>query len=414
MKFATMSKGRIALAVIALLFVAGGSAAKATGAAAATTSRGFNGSTIKVAGLGILSQFAGADVGTQARFKRFNDTNEMPGIKIQYVDFADDQDNPATALSEARQLVTQDGVFAIVPDLSPVNPVSYFTSQQVPYIGWAIDATYCSPKPTTKLWGFGYSGCIVPTNPLVMPNSYASFYKYVSTKTKKTNPSVAIFSSDNQSGTSSVKSLSVSLKGAGFKVVYKGTIPMVVSDYSPYIQQWLTSNGGKQPDALDCLVNVQCTSVLQAVRAAGYKGTFYQTLGGVPALAKSMAGTLTSAYYNTQPNPGLTQMEADLQAFKPGTVPIGYSNVPGYFAADMFIKALKKVGRNHITPEAVQKALATQSWRIPGLVGPINYPAATAVSSPACSELLYDDGTNYNVVSPYACSTKVFPVNGKA
>ena len=247
-----------------------------------------------------------------------------------------------------------------------------------------------------------------------MPDIYASFYKYVAAKAKKTSPSVAIFSSDNATGTSSVQSLSVSLKGAGFKVVYKGTLPMVVSDYTPYVQKWLTSDGGKQPNSIDCLVNVQCTAVLQAVRAAGFKGTFYQTLGAVPALAKSMAGSITSSYYNTQPNPGLTQMETDLQAFKPGTVPISYSNVWGYFSADMFIKALKKVGRNNITPEAVQKALATQTWQIKGLIGPTIYPASTAVSSLACSELLSDDGANYNVVSPFACSKKVFPVTGKA
>ena len=409
-----MSKARNAIAVIVLLVVAGGSLTTVTGAAASTTSRGFNGTTIKVAGLGLLAEFSGADVGTQARFKRFNDTNEMPGIKIQYVGFSDDQDDPATALSDARQLVTQSGVFAIVPDLSPVNPESYLASQQVPYVGWAIDATYCSAKATTKLWGFGYDGCLVPKNPLVMPNSYESLYKYVSAKAKKSHPSVAIFSSDNQSGTSSVAFLSVSLKGAGFKVVSKSTIPMVVSDYTPYVQQWLKSNGGKAPDVLDCLVNTQCPAVLRAVRAAGFKGTFYQTLGPIPALAATMAGTLTAAYYNTQPNPGLTQMEKDLQAFKPGTVPIGYSNVPGYFAADMFIQALKKVGRNHITPEAVQKALSTIHWSIPGLVGPIDYPEATAVSTPACSELLSDSGTSYTVVSPYACTTKTFPVSGKS
>ena len=377
------------------------------------SSRGFDGTTIKVAGLGILSQEAGTDVGTEARFMRANNTNELNGIKLQYVEFADDQDSPATALSEARRLVTQDQVFAIVPDVSPVNPVAYFASQHVPYIGWAFDATYCSPTPSTSLWGFGYDGCLVPSDPPTMPDSYGSLYKYVSTKSGNSAPSVVIFSSDNQSGKDSTRLQASSLEGAGFKVVYaKGSVPMAVSDYTPYVQQWLSADGGKQPDALVCLVQVQCIQVWAAVKAAGFTGVFYQTLGPIAALAKPFAGTLTAAYYNTQPNPGLSQMEADLQAFKPGTQPIGYSNVAGYFAADMFIQALKKVGRD-ITPEAVQQALATQTWQIPGLVGPIDYPQSTVGSSPACVEVLQDDGTNFNVLSPYTCSAKTFPVDPK-
>jgi len=376
----------------------------------AKPSRGFDGTTIKVAGLGLLASFAGAEIGTEARFKRANDTNELNGIKLQFVEFADDQASPATALSEARRLVTQDQVFAIVPDLSPVNPGAYLTSQQVPWVGYAFDNTYCSAKPTTAIWGFGYNGCLVPANPPTMPDSYAALYKYISAKTGKANPTAVLFSNDDQSGIDSTKLQAVAASGAGFKVVSaQGTLPMVVSDYTPYVQQWLTANGGKQPDALVCLLAVQCVSVWSAVKAAGFTGTYYGTLGNVAALAKAMAGTVTAAFYNTQPNPGLTQMEQDLQAFKPGTTPVGYSNVAAYFAADMFIDALKKVGRD-ITPQAVQAALATQTWSIPGFVGPTDYPASTVGDSPACTELLLDDGTNYNVVEPFTCSTKTYPV----
>jgi len=185
----------------------------------------------------------------------------------------------------------------------------------------------------------------------------------------------------------------------------------VVSDYAPYVQQWLHSDAGKQPDTLICLLAVQCVPIWAALKAAGFTGTYYATLGNVGALTKAMAGTVTAAFYNTQPNPALTQMETDLQAFKAGTMPVGYANVPAYFAADMFVQALKKVGRN-LTPQAIQQALATQTWQIPGLVGPTDYPAATVGASPACAELLSDDGTAYNVLQPYSCSSKTFPVKG--
>jgi hypothetical protein len=311
--------------------------------------------------------------------------------------------------------VTQDQVFAIVPDLSAVNPGPYLAAQHVPYVGYAFDNTYCSPNPSTSIWGFGYNGCLVPANPLRMPDSYSELYKYVSGKTGKAHPSMVVFSNDNQSGQNSTRFGASGAEGAGFNVVSaKGDIPLVTSDYSPYVQQWMGADGGKPPDVINCLLATQCIAIWAAVKAAGYQGIFYQTLGNVGALTKAFAGTVTAVFYNTAPNPGLTQMLSDLQAFKPGTTPVGYSNVPAYFAADMFIQALKKVGRN-ITPEAVQAALATQTWSIPSLVGPIMYPASTAVPTPACGELLLDapDGSGFQIVEPFACSTKTYPIDPK-
>src|SRR5262245_5342069 len=82
--------------------------------------RGFDGSTITVGGYGIKSQLPTVEAGAQARFKRFNDTNELKGITIKMTEFADDGQDPATALSIARRLVTQTGVFAVVPEATNV------------------------------------------------------------------------------------------------------------------------------------------------------------------------------------------------------------------------------------------------------------------------------------------------------
>jgi ABC-type branched-subunit amino acid transport system substrate-binding protein len=390
-----------------------GSAAPSSGSAA--SSRGFDGHTIKVAGISELSNFAGAEIGSEARFKRANDTNELNGIKIQFQEMANSNFDPATALSEVRRLVTQDQIFAIVPDLSAENPGPYLTQQQVPFLGFAFDAAYCSPTPSTSIWGFGYNGCLVPTNPQQMPDSFANIFKYVSTKTGKQHPSIALFSADDQSGKDATRFNASAAQGAGFNVVYaKGAFPTTTTDYSPYVQQWLSSDGGKAPDAIDCLAATQCIQTFQATKAAGYQGVFYTPLGNIDALAKAMAGSFTASFYNTAPNTGLSQMQADFQAFKPGTTLTGYSNVPAYFAADMFIQAVKKVGSN-VTPQAVQKALSTISWQIPGLVGPINYPASSAVPTPACTEVLgaAPDGSGYQILEPYSCTNHPLPINPK-
>ena len=89
-----------------------------------------------------------------------------------------------------------------------------------------------------------------------------------------------------------------------------------------------------------------------------------------------------------------------------------------YFSADMFIQALKTVvkkgGAKAITPEAVQKVLATQTWQIKGLAGPTKYPASSVVSTPSCSQLTTSNGTApWEVVEPFACRTKTYKIDHK-
>lgn len=384
----------------------------APGASGVPSVRGFDGTTIRTAGIGGATNFTNADLGTKARYQRANETNELKGIKLEYTEFADDKQDPATATSEVRRLVTQEGVFAIVPDLSAVNPGDYLNQQHVPYIGWAFDNTYCSVKPTTALYGFGYNGCLVPATPPVMPNNFANSYTYVHQKTGKKHPTIVLFSNDNQSGKNATRFQATSAQGAGFKVVYaKGTVPITTADYTPYVQEWLAAAGGQEPDLMYCLLTVQCLPILEAINAAGFKGTF-QTPLYTDILVKPLKGTVASVAYNVAPNAGLTQMQKDLEAVKPGTK-VSSQNAAAYFAADMLIQALKKVGKN-ITPEAVQKALANQTWAIKGLVGPTKYPASTVVSSLSCNTLAEDtDGTAWTTAEPYTCSSKTFKLDPK-
>ncbi|HWE70323.1 MAG TPA: ABC transporter substrate-binding protein [Acidimicrobiales bacterium] len=402
--------GAVCVAAASLL-AACGSTPSSTGSSTTTGSRPAV-QTILVGGLGTASLFTAAGTGAQAYFNQVNASGVLKGIKIKYIGFTDDGGTPASALSAVRQLTTQSHVFAIVPDMSQFNPGTYLASQGVPYVGYGLDSTYCSNTPSTSIWGFGFDGCLVPNNPPIVADSLSPLFKLATAKTGAANPTFLAFSADTQSGQSAATLNSVSATGAGFKVVYsKGVLPVTVSDYTPYVAQWMVANGGKPPQVIECLLTTQCVNAWQALKAVGYTGIFYDNLGGIAALQSSMAGTITANFYNSSPNPGLTQMQNAMNAISPNTALVGYSNVPGYFGASMFVQAVEKVGNND-TPQAVQKALATQTWQIPGLVGPTKYPASTVVASPACQELLQDNanGSGYTIVAPYSCSYKTFKV----
>jgi ABC-type branched-subunit amino acid transport system substrate-binding protein len=389
----------------------------ATSQAGAATVRGFDGKTISIGGIWAPQNFSGAQTGAQAYINQVNKTNYLNGIKLKFAGYVNDGNDPATALSGIRQLINQYQVFAVVPDLSDVNPGTYMKSQQLPYVGGGFDGTYCSTKVTTTLWGFSSGGCLVPTAPPVMSNTYGKYYSYVTAKTGSAHPTDALFSSNDQSGATSVKLSTVSAKGAGFNVVYaKASVPTTASDYTPYVQQLMTANHGKQPQAISCQLTAQCIPMWTALKNAGYKGSFWSPLGPIAALASTMAGTVTLATYNNAPNPGLTTMQNAMNAVVPNTQLTGYANVPAYFDTAMFAKAVHTVQakKQAITPQNVQKALSSMTWSIPGLVGPITYPASTVAGTPYCSQLLAYTGGSTKSIYSYSCSTKLFKVTPQA
>ena len=285
-------------------------------------------------------------------------------------------------------------------------------------MGEAFDSTYCSSSVTTSLWGFGYNGCLVPSNPPRMPDSYADLYNYVKGKTGVAKPTAALFSSSDQAGSTAAKLQTVAANGAGFKVVFaKGIIPSTATDYTPYVEQIMTSAGGKQPQTAVCLVAVQCVAIWTALKNAGFTGTYQSPLGDVTALHAALQGTVTQALYNTNPtSPAYVKMQQAINAFAPGTALTSYANVPAYFAAAMFVQAVHEVQTSNqsITPANVQKALSKITFEIPGLVGPTQYPASTAISTPSCGELISFTGGSAKIIDPYACNTKSFKVTTKS
>lgn len=414
MRVGRYGQPRLAVGLLLVVALVGGVLFAGTAQAVKSAARGFDGTTVKIAGIGIGTNFGKADVGTQARVKRFNDDNEIKGVKISYVGFTDDKQEPATSLSEVRRLVTQEQVFALVPDLSSTNPGDYLKQQHVPYFGWAFDGTYCSTKVDTSLYGFGYNGCLVPNNPSVMGDGGRAAYSYVSKKTSKKHPTLAIFSNDQSSGKLAVETQSVAYQGAGFDVVSKqNKMPFPVTDYTPYAQALLTADNGKAPDAIVCLLAIDCIGIYKLLQASNYAGTFVSSLY-TDILVKPLEGSAANINFvnPAEDTPGVKQLKADIEAFQPGAK-VDSGVIASYAATDMFIQALKtiaKKGKSNITPENLQKAAMNQTWKIDGFAGPITYPNSTVAPYPTCNSEVLSNGTGWETVTPFGCSKKQYKV----
>ena len=370
--------------------------------------------TITTAGLGFAKNYGDALVGTQARYKRANDTNEVKGYKFEVTEFADDNNDPATALSEARRLVTQGGVDAIVPNVSLVTPADYLTQSQIPWFGPGYDTTYCKPGG----WGFSVYGCIILENPKVVPGvNWEQLYTELTTKKGIKNPTAALLATDSNSGKTAVQGTASAAQGAGFKVVYaKGSFPAppaVVGDYAPYAEALSTANGGSAPDVV--YMTIPATSSIALVgqmKTGGYTGTFLSPFYS-PLLQKAFEGSYIFVQFAgfESTSKGVQQMKKDVEAVKPnasGSITLA----GGYFGADFFIAAVKaalKTGKP-LTTATIQKAAASMTYQIPDTIGPTSYPKAYQNQFKACATLLYDDGTQFTIAQKFLCTNKKYPV----
>ena len=408
---------RLAAALVAALVLAASSVAVTSPAGARVTAqaRGFDGTTITVGGLGNMATVGAAQVGAKARIERFNKTHEIKGVKIDYVGFEDDKGDPATALTQARKLVTQDRVFAIVGDSSSYNPSEFLTQQKVPFFGWGYEKAYCAPKPTTSLWGFGYASCQVNTHPAVVVDFAGKVYSYVSQQLGKKHPTVAMIANDTDTGASTVHQNVIAYTGAGFDVVYsKATVPATpVADFSPYVGQLLTADHGTAPDVVTCLMALECVSIYNLMTAQGFKGIFQHALytDFFVKPFKDTIVTASNANLSATDIPALARLKTDLAAVAPNTKLDGVI-FSGYSSTDMFIQALKKAakrGKSGITPQNIQKIASKMTWQLKGLTGPTVYPTATNREEPYCTGLFKSDGTQWVTVAPYSCSSKTYP-----
>jgi hypothetical protein len=188
----------------------------------------------------------------------------------------------------------------------------------------------------------------------------------------------------------------------------------VVGDYTPYAQELLTSNDGAAPDVI--YTSIAPTSALGltgVINSNGYTGTYLSPFY-TPLLLQALKG----AYVFTQfagfeaDSPGVKKANKEIEAFKPGTKP-SITLAAGYFSADMFIKSVKQALKSSktLTSAAVQKAAANMTYQIKGTIGPTKYPASFKQGTESCSTLFYDpDGTAFEIVQPYSCTTKTYPV----
>ncbi len=385
------------------------------GADARRQNTGITDDEITVAGLGPDNPYKqfGADTGAMARFQVANDDGGVNGRMINYLGWTDDGNSADTNLQETRRLIQQEGVAALVPVLTPwfVEGANFAEQQGIPSFGWGIAPGFCDTK-----FAFGFTGCLVPPPPVkVASNTWGSliddYFQSQGEEQGAEGKTAAVIAEDNDSGKSGVKVIAATAEAVGMDVVYeKATMPAAeggtpVSDFSPYINDIMTSADGSPPDVVfDVISQNNLLGFAPALADAGYDGLQTNAVLYSPLAAATITGQFVLTQFATPEAADTTSTVQDfvdaVEAVAPGE-PINQPTIAGYIAADMFIQALKKAGKNP-TPESIQKAAAKMTYSIEGMVGPTKYPKGYKQGTP-CGQLVESDGTAFSVASPFAC-----------
>ncbi len=405
---------------------ASSSATTAAGAQTASCNssgtRGVTGSEITVGGLVTVLDFGtGIDKAAEARFNQANSDGELPcGRKIKYISSLDDQGTPDVDLSDIRRLTEQDSVFAIAPALSPAieSGGTYINQHQVPTVGWGVSPAFCQPPNPSDMYLFGFNGCLTPPVQTYQSNVLAgSMAKLFQLKGSSAQGSpVALIGDDSDTSKSGNAGIGGQLQAVGFKIVYSQNpmpaAPAVVTDFTPYVEAIMTSNGGHPPDLVYVTSGpANAFGLSRALQEAGYKGIISHSTYAPQLVAQAKGDTVQNTFATTESNtPAMQQIISTLHAG--GVTQIGQPELAAYYSADMFVQIVKKVGPD-LTPQRFQQVAGSFTYSIPGVVGPTYYPQGYEVGPP-CSELVYSNGTQWSVAVAYACYGNDFKkVSGK-
>ncbi|MFI1337892.1 ABC transporter substrate-binding protein [Streptomyces sp. NPDC020845] len=413
-----MHRRLIAALAIAALAAAGCSTSAPGSQGAGSQSdatRGVTADSVKVGGLIVKTSSYGAsnaatEIGAKARFDRANAEGGVNGRKIEFIGAEDDGADQAKDIAAARKLVQQKQVFAVVPVSTFMFAGAKFLQQQnVPYFGWGYSAPeWCGPEVA-----FSFDGCTGSTKP--GPQSAGFFTSLVKATGPAKGRSVAVIGHDDAVTKAVNKIAKASATSLGFKVVsVQNTVPQtsVPTDWSPYVNRLVTSDGGKAPDIIfSTMATPFNAGLFGALKDAGFKGT---VLDGIsysdstlknPQVRKAFEGAYVSAPIEplASDSAAAKQMRTDLEKAT-GKKNFEWSQDMGvgYATADVFLQVLQKAGTD-LTVDSFLKAAQNITIKSP-YGGNVSFPADRTAPN-GCQSLLRVKNGHWKLAAPLVCKT---------
>lgn len=396
---ATLTTVLLAGSVVAALSGQALAAGSSTGVTAKTIKIGFITSETGVAS----SSFSDSAQGIQARFDWQNAHGGVDGRKLELVT-ADDQSSPAQFTTAAQDLVTNKGVFAVVPFSSfTFSGAHYLQQQGVPVVGDAFDGYEWYQQPYSNMFNFAFAVAAEQNNTFYT-NSYLGSMLKAAGVTKLGVLAYGI----SPSSQASVKAAEAAAKAQGIGICYENlSVPFGGVDFTADVLQIKSAgcNG-----ILGSFVDASDIALSGALKQAGYTGKqLYYTGYDQEVLDSASARTAMQGDYFTasawfgQPNAALKTMISALKKYAPaytGGLP-DFGLYGSYVAADLLVKGLQLAGKN-----PTQQSFTTALRKVTSYDGNGLLPSPTTFAhfgtpsmfpKSVCSFLVQLKGSAYNL-----------------
>ncbi|MBL7547277.1 ABC transporter substrate-binding protein [Frankia sp. AgB1.9] len=357
--------GLAAVGMVAMLLgvaACGGSSGGGTSAAGGSASR----ATVTV---GVLADVTGAAAsGNKSSldgFKAGTYYASRQGYTIKYV-VADTATNPATVLSAAQKLVTQDHVLAVLAHSALFFAAApYLTAHNVPVIGFAQDGREWFSSPNM----FSITG---PT----LNDEVTTTLGQAMKKLGVTNLATLAYSVSPQSQ-AAANEAAASAKLAGVKVGYQNVqLPFGTTDIGPVVLAM--KNAGVDgffatvdPNTAFVLLKAlqdQGVKLKASLLPTGYGGDLTQA---GPGATQTVQGSYFSlAYEPVEMQTAATkQFESDLK-FAGVTGEPTFAQYDGYITMGLLVRALKAAGADPTSASLLTALRGIHDWDGLGLFGP--------------------------------------------
>jgi branched-chain amino acid transport system substrate-binding protein len=278
-------------------------------------------------------------------FKKLNESGGVNGRKVEFVTY-DDGYEPQRALANAKRLVEQDKVFALVNPLGTANNIAmrdYLNQRKVPQLFVATGATLFGSEQAK----FPYTTGWQPTYQ-TESKVYAEYLK-----SSKPNAKVAVLYQNDGFGKDLLGGFTEGIKGSQVSIVaqesYEPTDPTV----APQVKKLAAS---KADTFLDITTPKAGAQAIATVAQTGWKPL--HILNGVAASKAQVLkpvgfqyaqGIVTASYFKAADDPRWANDQAvkgfltDLKKYAPDADPTDPYSVYGWLIGETVVQALQKM-----------------------------------------------------------------------
>ncbi|MEY2463441.1 MAG: hypothetical protein QOH64_1579 [Acidimicrobiaceae bacterium] len=388
----------VVLALIVIVAACGNSKDSGSGGAATGSTAGHgpgvSDTEIKVGGLAAINNplggsYADSFDGAQAYFDKLNADGGVFNRKINLVAKRDDGAQASRNVSQARGLVEEDGVFAVVPVATiSFSGAKYLGENGVPTFGWNINAEWSGPPSL-----FGQSGSHLCFD---CPNAWLT---YLAKQTGFTKIGVLTYTAPQSQACAKGWEASIAKFGAalGIQLVYETTsinFGFTPPELGPELDKMKSS--GVQFLAT-CIDGAGSAKLGKAFKDNGMNIVQYLPNGYDDSLIAQSADVLEGDYVTVDYFPYQAPEAEQPQALKDflaamkarGKAP-NENSLVGWINADQLVQGLKEAGPDFTRQSVVDAINKETNYTAGGLLpGGVDWTIAHSGNSPdSCATIL--------------------------